>query len=56
MLIARITYTWCGGSPGTRNYGGNRFGLRAFGTDQNARLTINGKVTKLVGWNHHTQW
>merc|ERR1712216_607424 len=21
-----------------------------------ARLTINGKVTKLVGWNHHTQW
>ena len=33
-----------------------RFGLRSFGVDKNARLTINGEVTKLVGWNHHTQW
>eukprot|EP00040_Diaphanoeca_grandis_P027128 m.153731 g.153731 ORF g.153731 m.153731 type:complete len:657 (-) comp30845_c0_seq1:445-2415(-) len=33
-----------------------RFGLRSFGTNKDARLTINGKVTKLVGWNHHTQW
>ena len=28
-----------------------RFGLRAFGVDkESARITINGKVTKLVGW------
>lgn len=34
-----------------------RFGLRRFGVDaKTARLTINGKVTKLVGWGHHTQW
>ena len=34
-----------------------RFGLRRFGVDPaSSRLTINGKVTKLVGWNHHTQW
>jgi len=34
-----------------------RFGLRRFGVDTaSARLTINGDVTKLVGWNHHTQW
>lgn len=34
-----------------------RFGLRRFGVDPaSKRLTINGKVTKLVGWNHHTQW
>lgn len=34
-----------------------RFGLRRFGVEGgSARLTINGKVTKLVGWNHHTQW
>ena len=34
-----------------------RFGLRSFGTDkETARLSINGEVTKLVGWNHHTQW
>ena len=34
-----------------------RFGLRRFGVEkETARITINGKVTKLVGWNHHTQW
>jgi len=34
-----------------------RFGLRTFGTDKkSARVTVNGKVVKLVGWNHHTQW
>jgi beta-glucuronidase len=34
-----------------------RFGLRVFGTDhQTSRLTLNGQVLKLVGWNHHTQW
>ena len=32
-----------------------RFGLRSFGVDQ-ARLTVNEKVLKLVGYNHHTQW
>ena len=41
-------------------YGGTvteRFGLRRFGVDPaTSRLTINGKITKLVGWNHHTQW
>jgi len=55
---------WAPGSPNLHTVevtvnGGSvveRFGLRAFGTDKNARLTINGKVTKLVGWNHHTQW
>lgn len=31
-----------------------RFGLRRFGVQQ-GRITINGKVTKLVGWNYHTQ-
>jgi len=34
-----------------------RFGLRRFGVDKaTARLTLNGEVAKLVGWNHHTQW
>ena len=34
-----------------------RFGLRRFGVHPTRhRLTINGVVTKLVGWNHHTQW
>ena len=34
-----------------------RFGLRTFGVDAaTARLTVNGKVAKLTGWNHHTQW
>lgn len=34
-----------------------RFGLRSFGVDKaTSRITINGKITKLVGWNHHTQW
>ena len=33
-----------------------RFGLRRFGVTNGAKLTVNGKVTKLVGWNHHTQW
>lgn len=34
-----------------------RFGLRQFGVDnETARLTLNGEVIKLVGWNHHTQW
>jgi beta-glucuronidase len=34
-----------------------RFGLRSFGVDKaTSRMTINGKITKLVGWNHHTQW
>jgi beta-glucuronidase len=34
-----------------------RFGLRRFGVEaKSSRLTINGKVTKLVGWGHHTQW
>lgn len=23
---------------------------------ETARLTVNGNVQKLVGWNHHTQW
>eukprot|EP01050_Picozoa_sp_SAG11_P010026 SAG11_NODE_985_length_6288_cov_53.468972_3_plen_277_part_00 len=34
-----------------------RFGLRSWGVDtETARLTVNGNVQKLVGWNHHTQW
>jgi beta-glucuronidase len=34
-----------------------RFGLRSFGADAStARFTLNGNITKLVGWNHHTQW
>ena len=34
-----------------------RFGLREFGVEAgSARLTINGAVTKLVGFGHHTQW
>lgn len=34
-----------------------RFGLREFGVEaSSARLTVNGEVLKLVGWNHHTQW
>ena len=37
-----------------------RFGLRHWGvktdTDGASRLTINGEIVKLVGWNHHTQW
>lgn len=33
-----------------------RFGLRVFGVDANARLTLNGHAIKLTGWNHHTQW
>ena len=46
-----VTVTLNGGSVT------ERFGLRSFGTDkQTSRLTINGEVTKLVGWNHHTQW
>jgi len=46
-----VTVTYKGGSVT------ERFGLRAFGVDKHsARLSINGEVTKLVGWNHHTQW
>ena len=34
-----------------------RFGLRIFGVDDvTSRITINGEIVKLVGWNHHTQW
>ena len=38
-----------------------RFGLRAFAlahdaTDGSTRITLNGEVLKMVGWNHHTQW
>mmetsp|Transcript_97079 Transcript_97079/g.301990 ORF Transcript_97079/g.301990 Transcript_97079/m.301990 type:complete len:531 (-) Transcript_97079:189-1781(-) len=34
-----------------------RFGLRAWGADAaTGRITLNGKVVKLHGWNHHTQW
>eukprot|EP00928_Gymnodinium_smaydae_P073392 TRINITY_DN56601_c0_g1_i1.p1 TRINITY_DN56601_c0_g1~~TRINITY_DN56601_c0_g1_i1.p1 ORF type:complete len:707 (-),score=80.53 TRINITY_DN56601_c0_g1_i1:131-2251(-) len=34
-----------------------RFGLRSWGVDSTtARLTLNGQVLKLHGWNHHTQW
>jgi beta-glucuronidase len=46
-----VTVTFNGGSVT------ERFGLRTFGVDKDtARLTINGDVVKLVGWNHHTQW
>ena len=46
-----LTVTYAGGSVT------ERFGLRAFGVDNaTARVTINGKIEKLVGWNHHTQW
>jgi beta-glucuronidase len=34
-----------------------RFGLRQFGVDKaTSRLTVNGEIVKLHGWNHHTQW
>ena len=34
-----------------------RFGLRQFGVDKaTSRITVNGEIVKLVGWNHHTQW
>ena len=34
-----------------------RFGLRTFGVEPaSARLTVNGRVVKLTGWSHHTQW
>jgi beta-glucuronidase len=34
-----------------------RFGLRMWGVDKKtSRLTVNGKVIKLVGWSHHMQW
>lgn len=34
-----------------------RFGLRWWGVDpESSRLTLNGEVLKLHGWNHHTQW
>jgi len=34
-----------------------RFGLRQFGVDKTtSRITVNGEIIKLVGWNHHTQW
>tara|TARA_B100000768_G_scaffold15255_1_gene14215 strand:- start:34 stop:1101 length:1068 start_codon:yes stop_codon:yes gene_type:complete len=34
-----------------------RFGLRSWSVDKtSARLTLNGHVIKLHGWNHHTQW
>jgi beta-glucuronidase len=34
-----------------------RFGLRVLDIDPHtARIRLNGKVLKLVGWNHHTQW
>lgn len=34
-----------------------RFGLREFGVDKaTSRITVNGDIVKLVGWNHHTQW
>ena len=32
-----------------------RFGLRAF-TAVDGRIALNGKIVKLHGWNHHTQW
>lgn len=33
-----------------------RFGLRTFGVDKaTSWVTVNGKIVKLVGWNHHTQ-
>lgn len=34
-----------------------RFGLRTWGVDKaSGRLTLNGEIVKLYGWNHHTQW
>ena len=33
-----------------------RFALRWWDKDANGRLTLNGDVIKLHGWNHHTQW
>jgi beta-glucuronidase len=34
-----------------------RFGLRQFGIDNaTSRITANGDIIKLVGWNHHIQW
>ena len=33
-----------------------RFALRWWDTDASGRLTLNGDVIKLHGWNHHTQW
>ena len=49
--LHNVTVTYRGGSVT------ERFGLRSLGVDkESARVTINGKVTKLVGWNHHTQW
>ena len=34
-----------------------RFGLRSFRVDAaTSRLTVNGEVVKLTGWNHRTQW
>jgi beta-glucuronidase len=34
-----------------------RFGLRSWGVDEpTGRLTLNGKIVTLHGWNHHTQW
>jgi beta-glucuronidase len=46
-----VTVTYKGGSVT------ERFGLRSFGVEkESARITVNGKVVKLVGWNHHTQW
>ncbi len=41
-----------------------RFALRTWGVDQSrdengqaqARITLNGEIVKLHGWNHHTQW
>mmetsp|Transcript_3081 Transcript_3081/g.5710 ORF Transcript_3081/g.5710 Transcript_3081/m.5710 type:complete len:626 (-) Transcript_3081:166-2043(-) len=34
-----------------------RFGIRKFGIEAGSgRLTVNGKVLKLMGWNHHTQF
>jgi beta-glucuronidase len=34
-----------------------RFGLRLWGVDSaSSRITLNGKIVKLHGFNHHTQW
>ena len=34
-----------------------RFGLRSWSVDKaSARLTLNGDMVKLHGWNHHMQW
>ena len=34
-----------------------RFGLRSWAVDStSSRITLNGKVVKLHGFNHHTQW